>query len=300
MIEIIFIVALLAIMEVSLSFDNAVVNAVVLEKMPEVWRRCFLTWGMLIAVVGMRLVFPVLIVAITAGLGVGEVIDMAIEDPEQYSRHVKSSHIQIGAFGGMFLLLVFLHFILDSEKDTHWLGWIEEKLSYIGKLEAIQIPVALAVLIALLPEGAELIALISGLAGIATFILIKAISSLLMTTSVSAGLAGFLYLEVLDMSFSLDGVIGAFALSSNIFVIMSGLGIGAYFVRRLTLRLVRKGTLDEYVYLEHGAHYGIGALAIIMLVGMSHHISEVITGLTGVAFIGLSLMSSIQARWVKA
>jgi hypothetical protein len=105
---------------------------------------------------------------------------------------------------------------------------------------------------------------------------------------------GFIYLQFLDASFSLDGVIGAFAMSKDIVIIMLGLGAGAMFVRSLTVWMVRKGTLDQYRYLEHGAHYGIGALAVIMLISMVHHVPEVVTGFIGIGFIVLSLVSSIQ------
>src|SRR5207245_6010504 len=74
----------------------------------------------------------------------------------------------------------------------------------------------------------------------------------------------FLYLEVLDASFSFDGVVGAFAITSDPIIIAIGLGIGAMFIRSLTVYLVKKGTLAEYVYLEHGALYAIGALAILL------------------------------------
>ena len=89
----------------------------------------------------------------------------------------------------------------------------------------------------------------------------------------------FLYLEVLDASFSFDGVIGAFAITNDIVLMALGLGIGAMYVRSLTVYLVRQGTLDDYVYLEHGAHYAIGALAVILLVTIQYEINEVITGL---------------------
>ena len=101
---------------------------------------------------------------------------------------------------------------------------------------------------------------------------------------------------MLDASFSFDGVIGAFAITSDVVIIMLGLAIGAMFVRSMTIYLVEKGTLDEFIYLEHGAHYAIGALAIIMLMSMHFHIPELVTGLIGVAFIGWSLWASIVHR----
>jgi len=110
------------------------------------------------------------------------------------------------------------------------------------------------------------------------------------------GIGGFLYLEVLDASFSFDGVIGAFAITNDVVIIMLGLAIGAMFVRSMTVYLVDKGTLDEFVYLEHGAHYAIGILAAIMLASMKFHVPEVVTGLAGVSFIGASVWSSIRYR----
>ena len=115
------------------------------------------------------------------------------------------------------------------------------------------------------------------------------------TGVIKAGLGGFIYLEVLDASFSFDGVIGAFAITSDVVIIMLGLAIGAMFVRSMTIYLVEKGTLDAYIFLEHGAHYAIGALAFIMLAsGTGVHVPEVVTGLIGVAFIVWAVIASIQ------
>lgn len=107
------------------------------------------------------------------------------------------------------------------------------------------------------------------------------------------GLVAFLYLELIDASFSLDGVLGAFALSQDILIITIGLSIGAMFVRSLTIMLVEKKTLDQYIYLEHGAHWAIGALAIIMFISTIKEVPEVITGLLGLGFILAALASSI-------
>jgi len=305
-----FLVIVLGIMEVSLSFDNAVVNASVLKDMDEKWRQLFLTVGILIAVFGMRLVFPIVIVAVATGLGIFEVIQMALQTPAEYSRHLMESHAGIAAFGGMFLLLVFLSFMFDDEKDVHWLGVIEEKMALLGRLEVMNIFIALAVLLGLqwilpIDDETRMTVLVAGLGGIVLYIAVssldvffedEAAGKAAVNTAKRNGLAGFLYLEVLDASFSFDGVIGAFAITSDVVIIMLGLAIGAMFVRSLTIHLVHKGTLDEYVFLEHGAHYGIGALAIIMLLSIHWHISEIITGLIGVTFIGLSVYSSIRHK----
>jgi uncharacterized protein len=115
-----------------------------------------------------------------------------------------------------------------------------------------------------------------------------------MSAAARGGFGAFLYLEILDASFSFDGVIGAFALTQNLFIIAIGLGIGAMYVRSMTIMLVEKGTLAHYRYLEHGAFYAILILSVIMYVQTLTHIPEVITGLGGAALIGISLWSSIR------
>lgn len=304
----VFIAAILGVLEVSLSFDNAVVNASVLKGMDARWQRYFLTWGMIIAVFGMRLLFPIVIVAVATGIDFIAVSQMAINDTATYSQHLNNAHVQISAFGGMFLLMVFFSFIFNENKDLHWLGWIEKKIASFGKLEAIEIIIALSLLLIsqnYLPAEDRLNALIAGVGGVVLFVIVSSCAALFEDKEVGegvvivakkAGMMSFIYLEVLDASFSFDGVIGAFAITQDVVIIMLGLAIGAMFVRSITIYLVRKGTLDEYVFLEHGAHYAIGALAGIMLVSMRYHISEVVTGLVGAVLIALSVFSSVRYR----
>ncbi len=305
-----FLVAILGVMEVSLSFDNAVVNASVLKDMDAKWQQIFLTIGIIIAVFGMRLVFPIVIVAVAASQGMGDVITMALKNPEEYARHLEESHIGIATFGGMFLLLVFLYYMMDATKEVHWLGAAERRLSKLGKLDSIHIMLALVLLFLMqsfLPLEVEqrLTLLAAGLGGVILYVAVSSLDSLFenkqhgeaaVETAKRSGIAGFLYLEVLDASFSFDGVIGAFAITRDVVIIMLGLAIGAMFVRSMTVYLVNKGTLDEYVFLEHGAHWAIGALATIMLTSTFMHIPGVITGLIGVTFILLALVSSVRYR----
>ena len=303
------IAAILGVMEVSLSFDNAVVNASVLKTWDEFWKKLFLGVGIIIAVFGMRLLFPLVIVAVAADLGLMDVWRLALNDPQAYSQHLTNHHAEVAAFGGMFLLLVFLNFLLDHEKELHWLGNVEKKLGSLGKVSSISVMVALGVLLGslgLVEEAQELVVLVSGLWGVLVYVGVDAISNLLEKEEEGGGNVGemvkrggigaFLYLEVLDASFSFDGVIGAFAITTDVVIIMLGLAIGAMFVRSLTVYLVEAGTLDEFVYLEHGAHYAIGILAVIMLASMKYHIPEIFTGLVGVAFIAASLWSSVRHR----
>jgi len=310
MMQAVVLATMLGVMEVSLSFDNAVVNASVLKEMDAKWQQVFLTIGVLIAVFGMRLLFPIVIVSVATGLGMADVATMALERPEDYSNHLSESHAGIAAFGGLFLLLVFLSFLFDEGKELHWLGAAEERLASLGKLDSIAVMTALVVLFCLqmwlpLDQATRLKVVVAGLGGVILFVAVSSLDSLFESESVGEGavstakrngVAGFLYLEVLDASFSFDGVIGAFAVTRDVVIIMLGLAIGAMFVRSLTVHLVRRGTLDEYVFLEHGAHYAIGALAVIMLSGIVVHVHEVVTGSIGVAFIALALVSSVRYK----
>ncbi|GAA2624461.1 DUF475 domain-containing protein [Streptomyces vastus] len=326
------IVLILSILEISLSFDNAVVNAGILKKMNAFWQRIFLTIGIMVAVFGMRLVFPVVIVAISAEVGPIEAVQLAIQEPGRYEDLVTDAHPAIAAFGGMFLLMIFLDFVFE-DRDIKWLGWLERPLAKLGRIDMLSVCIALVVLLVTAMTFAThahvstghadktSTVLLSGVAGLITYLVVGGLSGYFedkleeeeeheheeeekaraegKPVSV-VGLAGkaafflFLYLEVLDASFSFDGVIGAFAITNHIFWMALGLGIGAMYVRSLTVYLVRQGTLDDYVYLEHGAHYAIGALAAILLITIQHQISEIITGLVGVFLIAASFLSSVR------
>ena len=307
MFQALWITAVLGVLEVSLSFDNAVVNASVLRHWNEFWRKLFLTVGILVAVFGMRLLFPLVIVAVATGLGLVDVWHMAIDTPLEYSRHLTERHAEVAAFGGAFLALVFLNFLFDEEKELHWLGWIEEKVGKYGTEGLAVMITLLGVFFAmsLMPETRKLSVLIAGVVGVLIYIGVQWLSGLLESEEedptvgamISQGsIGGFLYLEVLDASFSFDGVIGAFAITNDVVIIMLGLAIGAMFVRSMTVFLVYKGTLQEFVYLEHGAHYAIGILALIMFASVHYHIPEWFTGLSGLAFILVSVWSSVRHR----
>jgi uncharacterized protein len=320
--------AILGILEVSLSFDNAVVNATILERMSEFWQRIFLTIGILIAVFGMRLVFPLLIVGITADLNPVEAVTLALErrpesDPTSYAALLEAAYPQIAAFGGMFLFMLFLDWMFE-DRDIKWLQPIERFLARIGQIERISVVIAVVSLVLLAQFLAEdpAVVLLAGSLGLVTYLAVQGLGQFfeqagqaqmeqveqegasrngsgptqLAKATGKAGFFLFLYLEVLDAAFSFDGVIGAFAITPDPIIIALGLGfIGAMFVRSLTVFLVRKGTLAEYVYLEHGAHWAIGALAVILLIGIGpFHVDEIITGLIGVVFIGAALFASIR------
>lgn len=298
-IEAFFIVIVLSVLEVTLSFDNAVVNAKVLERMDPLWQHRFLTWGILIAVFGTRFVLPIVIVSVALFMSPLSVLRIAVSDPEAYGHLLESVHGAITAFGGVFLMMVSLKYFFNKAKSVHWIHVIESHLVKWGRIEAIEIALALAFLTTLsfFTHFETATVLVSGIIGLILFILMEGVTGALSIESVDVARTGgvlFIYLEVLDTAFSLDGVVGAFALSNNLLVIAVGLGIGAFFVRSLTLYLVERKTLTKLTYLEHGAHWAILGLAIAMLANLVVHVPEVVTGLIGLCFVLLAYRSSVR------
>ena len=304
----VFIVMVLAVLEISLSFDNAVVNAMKLEKMTAIWRHRFITWGIIIAVFGMRFLFPVLVVAIFAHLDMITVTKIALSKPAEYAGYLHSTHAPIVTFGGMFLIMLFLNYFFNHKKEVHWLEPIEAPLAHLNHVKGLEIVISLLFLLVTqhyVAQEVRISVILSGIAGIITYLLIDGVAHYLERREemraaknaagavAGAGLISFIYLELIDASFSLDGVLGAFALSSDVIIIMIGLAIGAMFVRSLTIMLVEKKTLAKFLYLEHGAHWAIGALAIIMLITTVKEVPEVVTGGIGLFFIVAALVSSI-------
>lgn len=315
--EALYIVLVLMVVEITFSFDNAIINAKVLEQLSPFWQKLFLTVGIVIAIFGMRVIFPILIVSITAHLDWHTVLNLAINDPEEYAQYLEAAHPTISAFGGAFLLMLAFHFFFDDERDTLWLKRIESKMQRLkywwwpGVVTLVLIG-----LVALLPlnHHAKQTLLAGGL-GTLTYLLIHSLISAMekwqgMNTGDAlakgvkrtgmAAFISFLYLEILDASFSFDGVIGAFAITSNVVLIAVGLGVGAIWVRSMTVFMVRRKTLNNFVYLEHGAHYTVFVLAVIMLGSAIFAVPEIVPGLTGIGIIAASIAASIRVRNLPA
>lgn len=306
-----FLTLVLMVIEVTFSFDNAIINARVLATMSAFWQKMFITVGILIAVFGMRVLFPILVVMLTSGLSWGEVVNLALNQPEQYAHELHASHVSIAAFGGMFLLMLCLHFFFDRDREIRWIHAIERPLQKIGSWWLYTLVCLIVLVIATLlpfnpdPSGT----FVAGFIGIATYLIIHGLTEIFTRQHEKhekahgkaikkAGLAGFtafLYLEVLDASFSFDGVIGAFAVTNDVVLIAIGLGVGALWVRSLTIFMVRRQVLNAYRYLEHGAHYTIGILAVVLLLGLYYDIPEAVAGAIGIAIIGASVVSSVKA-----
>lgn len=300
--------------ELAFSFDNAIINAKVLVRLSRVWQQLFLTVGMLIAIVGMRFLFPIVIVMITANLSWAAVVDAALNHPEEYAKHLEKAHTAISAFGGSFLLLLVLYFFFDDAREILWLTRFERVLQRIGGNFWLPPAIATAIigLLAFVAEHDNLKILEAGLAGILLYtgihFLITILSKLAKTPEQSKAVAGkatmytgwsaflaFIYLEVLDASFSFDGVLGAFAITDQILIIALGLGVGAFWVRSLTIYLVRGGVLEDYRYLEHGAHYAIFVLCLALLGSLFIAVPEAIVGFVGIGIIVASFISSREA-----
>jgi hypothetical protein len=311
------IVLMLIVLEVGLSFNNAVVNATVLRRMSRWWQGLFLTVGLVVAVLGMRLLLPVLMVAVTARVSLGSVVDMALHYPVQYAQALDHARPVIAAFGSLFLLMVWLDFLLDETKGVHWLGWLERPMAKAGRLKTLSVLISLLLLLAMarLWSGSEELRLqimVAGILGLVTYLSLQGLRRLFeYLGGISAGsdggrrLAGmtgwaalglFVYLEVLDATFSFDGVVGAFAISTNVLVIAIGLGVGALVVREFTVMLVRSNALAGLRYLEHGANYSVGLVALLLAVGLIYEVPDVVTGVVGTAVIGWSLVSSLIER----
>jgi len=298
-----FICLVLGILEFSLSFDNSIINARILRDMSYKWQKRFLSWGIIIAVFGMRIIFPLAIVALAAWLDPLAAIKLAIFSPDIYATVMAEAHTGIAAFGGTFLLMVGMKFFFDAEKDLHWVKMIEARAQKFASLHGIEIGLTIVIILvfsSLIEATRAQTFLIAALYGLLTFLAVEGLGAYLDARQENihklqqAGAGAFIYLEVLDASFSFDGVVGAFALSTNLFIIAIGLGIGAFYIRSLTIMLVEKKTLGHYLFLEHGAFYAILVLALIMFSQTLIHIPEVITGLIGVGFIGAAFVSSIR------
>jgi hypothetical protein len=301
---------ILTLLEVTFSFDNAVVNSKLIQRLSPGWQKAFMTVGIVIAVFVVRFALPIFIVQLAAGLSFGGVVDLAVHQPAVYAQHLASAGPMIDAFGGTFLLMIGVGYFLDTEKDIHWIGWLESRLAPLGRFDNITIfvMISVAVIAFFTVDAAERTAVLAAaIIGVLLHIGLDLFGAVFdsedsdepgrgkLTTLVGAAAAiMFVRLEVLDASFSFDGVIGAFAITTSVLVIMAGLGAGAMWVRSMTVHLVRTGTLAKYKYLEHGAHWAILFLGMVMLLKLyGVDLPEWLVGSLGIVFITAALVTSV-------
>lgn len=288
--------------EMAISFDNAIVNAKVLTKLSRFWQQIFLTVGIFIAIFGVRFILPIVIVMLTAGLSFSEVLNLALNDTVQYGHKLNDAHTIIAGFGGAFLLALSVYFFLDQERKVYWIKNIEKPLQKIGGSywlpPMIVIGVVLLLSIFVHHDTADFIK--AGIIGTLTYTFIKSVLDFANRFAPTGkkhytgwpAFLGFLYLELLDASFSLDGVLGAFAITNKVLLIALGLGVGAFWVRSFTIMMVRHGTLAVYKYLDHGAHYAILILSLSLLVGSIQKLPSAFIGTSCIAVILISFWAS--------
>ncbi len=295
-------VIVLTLLETTFSADNAVVNSKVLITMSPAWQRMFMTAGIFVAVFVVRFALPIFMVMASSSLGFSKVLDLALHHPAEYEHHLSAAEPAINAFGGTFLLMIALSYFIDYQKKTHWLGFLERYLGKLGKFDNITVFIMLLASIGIYftvdPKHHALV-LIASISAMALHIGLELLSAamggpegqLKVKHKVGmAALASFIYLEILDASFSLDGVIGAFALTNSVILIMAGLGAGAVWVRAMTIHLVRADALSKYIFLEHGAHWAIAFLGSVMLLKLySIELPEWLVGSLGLIFIGTAI-----------
>jgi hypothetical protein len=254
----------------------------------------------------MRFLFPILVVAAFSGLTVLGVMKLALYDVDKYEYYLHNVHAPLVTFGGSFLLMIFFSFFFNEQKETNWLEPLEKNLLKCNSIKYIDVVLTLLSIMILqhfMSGNQKLPVVMAGFTGIILYLVVDSISnlleniaqkkSMLVGETAKLGFIGFLYLELIDASFSLDGVLGSFAISKDIIIITIGLAIGAMFVRSLTIYMVDMKTLKQFIYLENGAHWAIGFLALIMYFSTRIEIPEVITGGAGLIIVSASFISSI-------
>lgn len=304
----------LGVLEVSFSFDNAIVNALVLAMMAEVWRKRFMVWGVLCAVVGMRFAFPVAIVSVTGKMSPLQAVNLAFAHPDEYAAKLDAAHPLILTLSGIFLLMIGVEF-LAGERDHYWLKlWkLEERLAKVGRLDSVAPIVGIITVLAISEIKHSSSILAYGVVAVGAYMVVTAVANLFENedeentdaeetgASSKAGNAGiglFFYLLAQDATFSFDSVGGGFSITTNLAILMLGLGIGVLFVMTMTVHLLdlevlAKNSKNKLIYLEHGAYYAITALAVLTLAALfTNAVPDFINGLVGVVFIGLALRSS--------
>ncbi len=307
--EALFLALALTLLEATFSADNAVVNSKVLITMSPAWQKAFMTIGIFTAVFVVRFILPIVIISATAHLPFSTVVDLAFNDPVVYGEHLEESIPVINAFGGTFLIMIALSYFIDYEKKTHWIKSLEKYLGKLGQFDNITVFLMLLASIGIyftVDEAHRATMLIASICAMTLHISLSLLSaamskkkklSLSKQKTGLAALSAFLYLEVLDASFSLDGVIGAFALTNNAIIILAGLSAGAVWVRAMTIHLVRAKVLSKYTFLEHGAHWAIGFLGAIMLIKLYHiEPPEWFVGGLGLVFIAAAILWSKRAQ----
>ena len=292
-------IAGLIVFETVSSVDNAIINADVLATMSQRARRWFLVWGLIIAVFVVRGLLPWFIVWMTTpSLGPIEALLATFSsDPAVVSAVEESAPILL-IFGGMFLILLFFHWLFAEEKNC-----------YLGSerffsRQAVWFYAIASILLSVIVWFALQISTMMGFAavlGSTVFFIVHGfrknaeVQEARMMGSGMSDVSKLAYLEVLDATFSIDGVIGAFAFTLSVPLILIGNGVGAFVVRELTVRGVDQ--IRKYCYLKNGAMYSILVLGTIMLAdSFGFRIPAWLSPIATFIIVGFFLFRSVQQQ----
>jgi hypothetical protein len=295
--SIILIVAGFCLFETISSIDNAIINAEVLSTMGERARKWFLLWGLFFAVFVIRGVLPWLIVWVAIpSLGpVGSFFATFSSDPAVIQTIEQSAPVLLMG-GGTFLVFLFFHWIFLEEKHYGLRGerYIESKGVWFYAIVSI----FLALIVWLSLEKNPLLAFGAVIGSTAFFIVhgFRQNAELHEKKIMGSGLSDIsklFYLEVIDATFSIDGVLGAFAFTLSVPLILIGNGLGAFVVRELTMKNIK--TIKKYIFLKNGAMYSILFLGCIMVLdGFGFHIPPWFSPAVTFGVVGFFLVKSIR------
>lgn len=301
----------LAIFEVITSIDNAIINAEVLTTMSQKARKWFLTYGILIAVFMVRGLLPLIIIwAANPGIGPMGALTATFSNDPHVKEAIEASSPILLIGGGTFLIFLFFHWLFLEPKNFGLIG--ERFFQKQGAWFFAIVSVLLSVIVWQALHTHPLLAF-GAVLGSSAFFIIHGFrqyaeeqeKKLVQGGNGMSDLSKLMYLEILDSTFSIDGVIGAFAFTFSVPLILIGNGLGAVVLRQLTISNIDR--IKKYKYLKNGAMYSILALGVIMLldsfdIHIPHWLSPLITmGTVGYFFNKSRLdMKTIQATFAPA
>lgn len=257
----------LALFEIISSIDNAIVNAHVLKTLPEWYRKFFLFWGLLFAVFIVRGVLPFLIVWVAnPEFSLVQLFSAVFSPNSNMGVYLEQSKPLLLLGGGMYLFFVFLSWLFLEEKKYAFFAehFIHRQGVWFYAVASFVFTGIVYFSLSINPY----LTLAASIGSTAFFITdgfkknAEEKEKELLKEHLSAW-SKILYLEVLDASFSIDGVMGAFAFTLSIPLILLGNGLGAFIVREFTVKGIN--LISKFAYLKNGAMYSIGALGGFMI-----------------------------------
>src|SRR3989344_3230310 len=299
-VTIILIVAGLIVFETISSIDNAIINAEVLSTMSDKARRWFLVWGLLIAVFLLRGLLPFVIVwAVNPGLSPVEVVTATFSGDPAIEEAIKKSSPILLSGGGIFLIFLFFHWLFLEPKNFGIRG--ERFIATQGVWFYAVVSIILAAVVWFSLKVDPFMAFGAVVGSTAFFITHgfkenaeKAEQDLLNKNSTKSDWSKILYLEAIDGTFSIDGVLGAFAFTLAVPLILLGNGIGAFVVRELTIHNIER--IKKYIYLKYGAMYSVFFLGVIMLLhSFNFHVPEWVSPIITAGTVGFFFLKSKRA-----